>query len=956
MVLGLASAPLLAREKPQTLSAKVLMANGKTTTYPFLDQPVEFSTAVGTLTFPLKSITSIERKKEGDKTRFRVQTLHGDVWQGGLETDELDYYFVDEVRSLDIEGLSFERMDFGVATNTAWTPFEHARITTTSGNHAALATARWLLNVQTDSGNWDLPAGALSSLHLKPVSRGKDLEAECVFLSGKRDLVTLNGVQKTLKAEDTFGNVLRIPCPDLKELTFRIGIDDNIPKTASNAEETVTMTVTSESETDQSIPLPLTVWTLRTSFGALPMPSACLREVRSQKEGAVAMTTVYGERLIGKMTPPRLELKGTTQMREADRAVIERGFRTLEFNTPSMTIPAGWLICRMEDSQVFCARIPAENQIEVEDGSVSRTLKGADIRSIQKGKGLEKLFTLKDGTQVKGEPVRSQFPAILLLTGTEVSIPWKQVQSTRLAETRMQLVRKSSDEDPPPASTVGDDGARKPTTDDPDWGPWDSKQKKESTTPTPTSKGPAKAGTKWMLETRLGTLPVRSDMVEKVFIQPGSDWACYLTVFGDILSVPVDSYQGPPLPKSTRGQDRPKEIRIGGIPQRVPDGTVAFRLTNGDFFQAQVLSKRIRLKPEGTREDEIELDTSTRYTISLRTDGTLWVRRGTLETAAKWDSDTVRLRVLCSDQTLDVSTDLIDYMGPGPLSALPPSTRVWPGLTHFQENMVRIPDTTFTMGRTRGDGMPDELPARSVTLAPFLMDASEITRAQFEAFVLDSGYRTDAEETGESTTWKSPGYVQKDDDPVVCVSWHDAIEYCNWRSKKAERPVCYEVKRSGEIKCRRDQGGYRLPTEAEWECAARAGGQDLTFPWGNDASPTNMVLLANFKQSDTGLRDVWVWTSPVKAFPPNALGIYAMAGNVWEWCQDWYFDQAYAALQQTASDPCMDDGLVAGLTTRVMRGGSFANEVDMLRCTSRGHGMPRASVNRVGFRCVRNAP
>ena len=94
----------------------------------------------------------------------------------------------------------------------------------------------------------------------------------------------------------------------------------------------------------------------------------------------------------------------------------------------------------------------------------------------------------------------------------------------------------------------------------------------------------------------------------------------------------------------------------------------------------------------------------------------------------------------------------------------------------------------------------------------------------------------------------------------------------------------------------------------------------------------------------------------MREFPANDLGIYGLGGNVWEWCEDWYFDRAYLALQnQPPHNPCITFGSAAGLTRRVMRGGSFRNDLDLLRCTSRGSGLPYAFSNHVGFRCVRKA-
>jgi formylglycine-generating enzyme required for sulfatase activity len=130
----------------------------------------------------------------------------------------------------------------------------------------------------------------------------------------------------------------------------------------------------------------------------------------------------------------------------------------------------------------------------------------------------------------------------------------------------------------------------------------------------------------------------------------------------------------------------------------------------------------------------------------------------------------------------------------------------------------------------------------------------------------------------------------------------------------------------------------------------------VLYPWGDESDPARVINLANFRQGDGRPQDRWVWTNPVRALPPGRAGLYGMGGNAWEWCEDWYFDQAYAAVHpQKPSDPCVRAADVAGLTRKVLRGGSFDGELDLLRCAARGHGTALASASRVGFRCVRNA-
>ncbi|QDU98397.1 formylglycine-generating enzyme family protein [Lignipirellula cremea] len=189
----------------------------------------------------------------------------------------------------------------------------------------------------------------------------------------------------------------------------------------------------------------------------------------------------------------------------------------------------------------------------------------------------------------------------------------------------------------------------------------------------------------------------------------------------------------------------------------------------------------------------------------------------------------------------------------------------------------------------------------------FFLGATEVTRGQFGKFVAATGYQTDAErakgawvfhpdQTGlerfsltEGRSWREPGFPQTDDHPVTCVSWRDAMAFCAWLGKE-------------------ENAVYRLPTEAEWEFACRAG---TTSPYCSGDDPDGMLAYGNAadaalyaqhpddvtRQRSKGLRpeegDGHVYTSPVGSFKPNAWGLYDMHGNVWEWCSDKYSDRIY---------------------------------------------------------------
>jgi iron(II)-dependent oxidoreductase len=216
-----------------------------------------------------------------------------------------------------------------------------------------------------------------------------------------------------------------------------------------------------------------------------------------------------------------------------------------------------------------------------------------------------------------------------------------------------------------------------------------------------------------------------------------------------------------------------------------------------------------------------------------------------------------------------------------------------------QSAMVLVPGGKFIMGSSEGDS--DESPLHEVYIDSFYIDAQEVTISQYKKFI-------------EATGHPKPHYWQPDydspDDPVVGVSWQDAVDYARW-------------------------AGKRLPTEAEWEYAARGGNQKDKYPWGNTAN----TLYSNYLSF--GLL-------PVKSLKPNSYGIYDMIGNVWEWCADWYAGDYYAV-----SPPKNPKGPVSG-THKVLRGGAWYCNEREVRVANRYYALPDAHSFNIGFRCVRS--
>ena len=277
--------------------------------------------------------------------------------------------------------------------------------------------------------------------------------------------------------------------------------------------------------------------------------------------------------------------------------------------------------------------------------------------------------------------------------------------------------------------------------------------------------------------------------------------------------------------------------------------------------------------------------------------------------------------------------------------------------------MVLIPAGSFTMGNCMGpsEGFSDELPLHTVCVSAFYMDKYDVTKALW-----DSVYQW-ATSHGYSFFW--PGSGKAANHPVQTILWYDAVKWCNARSEMEGRKPAYYTSaaqttlyRTGEVDVDNSSvkwsSGYRLPTEAEWEKAARGGVSGQRFPWGNTiswsqanyyASPLSAGGYAydvNPTQGyDPTFNDgVSPYTSPVGYFPANGYGLYDMAGNVWQWCWDWH--GLYSSGSQTNPR-----GPASG-SFRVSRGGAWDYDAAFCRTADREFGAPASCSYDHGFRSV----
>ncbi len=259
------------------------------------------------------------------------------------------------------------------------------------------------------------------------------------------------------------------------------------------------------------------------------------------------------------------------------------------------------------------------------------------------------------------------------------------------------------------------------------------------------------------------------------------------------------------------------------------------------------------------------------------------------------------------------------------------------------ESMIFIAGGRFPMGDNFGDGYSSERPVHSVTLKSFYLGRTELTKGEFRIFVEESGYATTAESADDENTWRDcQGIRQQDDHPVICVSWFDAVHYCNWRSKKEGLTPVYTISRVS-VSANWNADGYRLPTEAEWEYAARSGGKLEKYAGAGSESQVDECAWHDENSGSS--------THPVGQKRPNGLGLFDMSGNVLEWVWDRYGEYPSNAM----TDP---RGPEQG-STRILRGGSHSDNFSftraILRASYRGFEDPSRFYFTIGFRPARSA-
>ncbi len=948
MSLSLQNAHAQSQPLPGPRDARITFLGGATRSVTVKPSTVRLDTSAGRQSILTTDISAIVRSDMQNHMTLTLVT--GERWVVA-EDHVIDALFGEETVSVlashqkPLESVRFTETPPAVRKNHFF------KLLMKDGGIAIVDPASIILPVTLASGDAEIPLGTIKALRFAirdSISTPESAFAR--FSSGNVHQLTWRAGRETLTALSVSGNKLRIRCADILGILPVASDDINVSGDESGASRLM-FSLERKDGTVASMDLPLQVWSFETSIGSIVLPAPLLASftVPQDRHEQGIIRTVYGETFHGSPAFKAVFINPDPDG-QPEKVPVRDLVRVRCAQSPALPIPAHTAVFSLTDGATF-AGTPYEWPLQLrtaEDEAISFQ----SHSSLMRTESDFFMLITSAGNAVLCKPEARTIDICMAVNGQRVRIAWQDIRQLNFrqriidagmtdttpapgvtidpgAPTRVPVSAPS--QEPDPGSTIGRSFPRRSTSED-----------VASTIP---------------LLMPWGKLESASGAVSRIHLQPESRPALVLTSAGDVILADM----------STRASKRHLHPLLEGQPEQTnapivlpaaPKNadTITLRLIRGDILTGTLPEGDIPFRPLEKSDVRTGIPGATLQAIMRTGEDTLFytTAHGTL--TGNDNRDPLPIILALNSQPIEIPMHQIESLVRGNKS-LPPSTSFTPGLPPAMANEIVLQGGTFKQGSNES-GIPDESPCITVSLSPFVLDATEITRAQFASFVNAENYKTTAENANAQFTWMNPGFVQMPDDPVVCVSWVDAAEFCNWRSRQCELQPVYTFRKDGSVSTDRTASGYRLPTETEWEFAA-GGSRNVVYPWGDSVTASAQDTrppAANFTQKDGERDDGWRWTNPVQVFSPTPVGIYGMAGNVWEWCEDWYFARAYDTLKnRTPFNPCIQDTEVPGLTHRVMRGGSYRNDLDMMRVTSRGSGLPLAYAQHVGFRCARNA-
>ncbi|MBT3191368.1 MAG: SUMF1/EgtB/PvdO family nonheme iron enzyme, partial [Verrucomicrobia bacterium] len=833
-LISLAALGSLYAEPQAEIPVLATFADGHTVRYSVSnDDKVTLETCAGKLRFPARAISSISCASETEI--FTANLTSGECWSAVAEGDILDLIgleanVMDIARHGHVRKVEFE-------THDRPTPYraDGMRLLLEDGGHSLIDVSKTLLSVETEGGWRELPVGGLRAL--KFMSDGEDENDGIVlvrFPSGSTERLCLRSRSPYFKAKDYYDNTLKVPHSDISGI---LGSKESTGDSVSSADSNPDLnspTVLLEDGQSVAVHIPFSIWNLKTKAGDFLLPSYQVSSLErtGNRNSEVRIRTIYSEVMVGDL--PNRELQISSGTNEDNLGIRLDTFLSVNTGAQPRDIPNHWLVWYLNTGSAVVGRFSAASSgLKPRDGE---DIDSRDITSVSAIGKREFLVAMDSGGPIRCTPSSRHAKLTLLINDMSVAIPWSQICGISSSQA-------ISDE-------IWTDMLAGQTTE-----PAEEKSSGSIEAQSDDTARPLR------VSTPLGTLELDPSLVSSVRIAERRSKACIETCSGDQIITSLPSRRWIEQWQQLEEYDWP-DTKLSYViaaeaeqTYAVQSKTAVCRLLTGDIFYGNVPAQTLEItSPKGGRT--VEMASSDLVHLSRDIDGHLsFISSQGNATPGIPSSRTLDFVLSVSGVTNSIPFKQVETLLIGSID-LPPSTVFRPHLPPALTGEILIEAGSFDQGSL--SGLDDEQPVHRTSVGAYYMDATEVTRAQFAGFARDTGYETVAEENNALATWRTPGFVQRMDDPVVCISWFDAAAYCNWRSEQAGLEPCYDIEGDDSVIAVRAATGYRLPTEAEWEFAACGRGIHDRHPW-NALAAKRDYNMANFRSSDSASGDGWEW-------------------------------------------------------------------------------------------------